>query len=281
MTIKKILVPLFGRRPPDTLPLAIALAERFDAFVEVFHPRRDPRSDLAYLAPGAGGFGVGTGVATVLDAAEEDSRARENAARQVYAAAIEGASGRVRTGFVTAMGRETELLPARARVADLALLPRPSDDGRGTLEAGLEALLFESGRPVLLIPPEIREMRPETVAIAWNDSPESARAVSAALPFLERAQRVVALTVGDYGLADLTEHLGHHGIAAEPRPIEARSGGFLEDRTGELLLDACRREGVDLLVMGAYSHTRIRQIIVSGATRKVLSAAPIPVLMAH
>src|SRR5690606_28312885 len=127
MTIKKILVPLFGRRPPDTLPLAIALAERFDAFVEVFHPRRDPRNDLAYLAPGAGGFGVGTGVATVLDAAEEDSRARENAARQVYAAAIEGASGRVRTGFVTAMGRETELLPARARVADLALLPRPSD----------------------------------------------------------------------------------------------------------------------------------------------------------
>jgi len=280
MAIRKIHAPVLGSDQSRwVISAALDLAETFDAFVEVFHPKRDPALDLAYLGPGATGMGAGVGATRILEAAETQAKEQEARARQAYAEATRERTAR--HGFITDVGREAELMAARARVADITVMARPQDTSSPTLEGGIEACLFESGHPVYLVPPERGAHAAQKVGIAWNDSPEAAHAVAAAMPFLERAQMVTAISIGGYSLDSLGEYLSLHGITSAAHSVEAESSGLLEDTTGEQMLDICRHLQLDLLVMGAYSHLRIRQLIVAGATRTVLSKSPIPILMAH
>jgi nucleotide-binding universal stress UspA family protein len=145
----------------------------------------------------------------------------------------------------------------------------------------LEAALFESGRPVLIAPPAAPSRLGENVLIAWNCSTEQARTTAFAMPLLRGASRVTVMTVegstvpGPTG-AQLARCLQRNGIAAEPVTIPAEKRG-----AGEVLLAKAAALGCDLVIKGAYTQSRLRQLIFGGVTRHILAAAEVPVLMAH
>lgn len=172
-------------------------------------------------------------------------------------------------------------LAARARVYDLTVVPV-----YGHLETRsiAEALIFESGRPVLLLPPEgMAGHRFEDVVIAWDGSRTAARALAEAIPLCEGASSVIVVTVAkDKELAgtadadDAVRHLARHGVEAMALEIDLEGAN-----AGDALNAYCRRVGADLLVMGAYGHARVREFVFGGATRTVLTDPALPILLAH
>jgi nucleotide-binding universal stress UspA family protein len=168
-----------------------------------------------------------------------------------------------------------------ARAFDISILGRPANRENGPRMSLFESVLFESGRPILLAPSTAPRSLGDTVLVAWNQSSETARCTGLAMPFLEKAKRVVVLTVegavvpGASG-ADLVTQLKRNGIVAEERTVSAGS------RTpGETILDEAKTLGADLIVKGAYTQSRIRQMIFGGMTSHILASAEVPVFMSH
>jgi nucleotide-binding universal stress UspA family protein len=165
------------------------------------------------------------------------------------------------------------------RAYDLTVISRP---GRGgALLSTLESALFDSGRPVLMAPPSAPKSLGQTVLVHWNASTEMARTISMAMPILRKAQRVMLLTVEGSivpgpSAKDGLRHLADHGIAATEKTLGARG-----QRPGEVILAEARAQGADLLIKGAYTQSRLRQIIFGGATQHILAAADLPVFLAH
>ena len=148
--------------------------------------------------------------------------------------------------------------------------------------ATIEAGLFEAGRPVLIAPPFPPQRMGENILIAWNCSTEQTRTTAFAMPLLQRADRVTVLTViGGTAVPgpsaeQLIRYLQRNGAAAESLTVK------LDGRnTGEAILATADSLGCDLLIKGAYTQSRLRQMIFGGATRHVLAHATLPVLMAH
>ena len=166
-----------------------------------------------------------------------------------------------------------------ARVYDLTVLNRPGVGG-GRMSS-LEYALFESGRPVLMAPPSPPQSLGQTVVIHWNASTEVSRAIAMAMPILRRAKRVVVLSVEGSMVPgptakDALQHLQSHGIEATEKSIGNRGR-----KPGAVLLAEARAQGADLLIKGAYTQSRFRQMIFGGATQHVLAAAELPVFLAH
>ena len=168
-------------------------------------------------------------------------------------------------------------LGSLARVYDLTVLNRPG--ARGGRMATLESVLFESGRPVLMAPPSPPKSFAQTVVIHWNASTEVSRAISMAMPILRKADRVIVLSVegsmvpGPAG-QEAVSYLQAYGIGATEKSISSRG-----QRPGVVLLAEARAQGADLLIKGAYTQSRLRQMIFGGATQHVLAAAELPVFL--
>ncbi len=168
-----------------------------------------------------------------------------------------------------------------ARLYDVTILARPVLNApvpRGDL---LETVLFESGRPVLIVPPEAPKNLGQVVLLAWNGSTESARAITFAQPFLRLAKRVVVLTVEGGTVAgpdavEVEHMLLRAGVAAEVSDVQTAGRSI-----GEVILTEADQVGADLLIKGAYTHSRLRQMIFGGATKHILAEANLPVLMVH
>jgi len=178
--------------------------------------------------------------------------------------------------------RAPVLLGEYGPIADLIVVALPNC---GETDNGLtlEAALFHTGRPVLALPATGPTTVPQAapIAVAWNGRPEAARALSAALPILARSHaEVILMSVGDSEkpqiLAPVVEYLALHGIGSRPLYLTDRPGG-----TGAVLLEEAARLGAGLLVMGAYSHNRWREMILGGVTHHVIRHAALPVLFAH
>ena len=145
--------------------------------------------------------------------------------------------------------------------------------------ATLEAVLFESGRPILMAPPSPPKSLAQTVVIHWNASTEVSRAISMAMPILRKAKRVIVLIVeGNMvpgpAVQDAVSHLRAHDVAATEKTIGTRG-----QRPGVALLAEARAQGADLLIKGAYTQSRLRQMIFGGATQHVIAAAELPVFL--
>jgi nucleotide-binding universal stress UspA family protein len=167
------------------------------------------------------------------------------------------------------------------RVFDITLVGRPSGSANHPRLATAEAALFESGRPILIAPPVAPKILGESIVIAWNASTETARTISHAMPMLTRAQRVVVLTIEDWGVSgppaeDLARALRRHGV-----PVEVAAFPNPTGRPGEAILSAAASLGCDLVVKGAYTQSRLRQMILGGATSHILAHTTLPVFMAH
>lgn len=260
---------------------AARLARSQDAHLDVLVLGVD-RTQLGYSYIGAGAVLM----EVAMDRAESDARAVEAAARTALAAepgdlrwALEAA--------VTQIGALTDIVAQRARFADLVVLPRPYGPGKGAdAEAVVEAALFDARVPVLVLPSSgLRDGAvPRRVVLAWNQSAEAMAATRVAMPLLKGAD-LVDITVIDpppHGpeRSDpggmLCQMLVRHGVHAEVSVL-ARS----LPRVSDVLARHVTDQNADLLVMGAYGHSRFREAILGGATRNMLEKAEVPVLMAH
>ena len=172
-------------------------------------------------------------------------------------------------------------MAGRARVADLSVVPSIAAREDEFWMAVRDAALFQSGRPVLVIPQETPSRFGETIVVAWKDSVESVRAVTAAEPFLAKAKRIVLLSVAeddndDPSLAAIADYLALTGLKVETSRIASKFG-----TVGKALLHEASNAPGTLLVMGAYGHWRWRVWVFGGVTQEALRDTVVPVLMAH
>jgi nucleotide-binding universal stress UspA family protein len=172
-----------------------------------------------------------------------------------------------------------DMLVEYARLHDLTILPESNDRWFA------EAVIFGSGKPTLVLPqrPRSRPFELGTVAVAWDFSRAAARAVSDAIPLLEKAKKVRVVTVlnekhldNKHSAEELSKHLSRHGIDVVLDRVDAKGR-----RIGEVLEAYVASHASDMLVMGAYGHSRLRELVLGGATKSLLSKPPRPILFSH
>jgi nucleotide-binding universal stress UspA family protein len=202
-------------------------------------------------------------------------------------AIVEGANvafeDRIERGFDVEL---PDLVNMHARYADLTILGQVDPDDEMSMRLRPERVVLAAGRPGLIIPyigaPEGFGQR---ILVAWDASREAARAVNDAMPLLERAKAVVVLTVnpvrrqfghGEEPGADIALHLARHNVKVDVQRIDGS-----EIDTGNTILSHVANESSDLLVMGAYAHSRLRELVLGGVTRTMLEEMTVPVLMSH
>jgi len=271
-----------------TMETAFSAGAALGAHVEVFHVSPDPASAVPYVGEAM----AGALVEEMMAVAEREAKSRADALKAAFDALVEARGVTLRSGpppldeltadWVMVEGNEPEQVAARGRVSDLIVAGRPESNQELPSLITLNAALMEAGRAVLVAPPASPVTVASRIAIAWNGSPEAARAVQAAMPLIEGAGgRVTILAASDVdalcGADELIRLLSWHGVTADVIGIKRHHG---ED-VGKTLLTHCDEIGADLLVMGAYTHSRLRQLILGGVTRYVLDHAGIPVLLSH
>ena len=179
-------------------------------------------------------------------------------------------------------GRQNAVVGLIGRVYDLILVEQP-EKLASIAEATLEDALFESGRPVLMVPQQIPPTMGEVIAIAWNGSTETALTVALGMPFLKQAKHVCVVAVGPQHMPEpgpegeeLARALEGHGLNVSLRTAVGR-----QKPQGKSFLKEAMAAGADMLFKGAYTQSRIRQMIFGGATRHIIMEAKLPVLMAR
>jgi nucleotide-binding universal stress UspA family protein len=284
---KYLLVPLTGSElDQPRVEMALRAANPSSAHIEFLHVRMDVRQVLVMLA--GSGMALGTGLVGLEQEAEERQRRAQEGFRafctehKLNPADTPGAGLSVSWSVMT--GEEPVCLTQRARVADAIVLGR-GEEGDLFASEVLARAVMGTGRPVLIAPSaEAPDKLHTAVAIAWKDRPEAARAVTAAMPLIAEAERVVILSVSEHGGDGdesgrrLRHALQWHNpnVSLERLPRDGRPAP-------RILMEAAAgpRASASLLVMGGYGHTRLREAVLGGFTRHVLAGAEIPVLMVH
>ena len=286
MAIRKLLLPLTGTAAGEAaLSTALTVARMWNAHVTALHVRVDSRD----VAPLAGEGLSGAMIEEMMTATERESTDRAHAVRSMFdrfvaqhgvpVAEPRHAPGGATASFAAVTGREEDLVAQQARLADLTIVPHPDAGEDVSSSDALHAVLFDSGRPVLIAPHVAPAKIGTRICMAWNGTAESAAAVLGVLPWMQRAEAVRVISADEYqrrgpGAADLAAYLALHGVnvdLATFRPIDREVGAGL--------LKAAMDFGADLLAMGAYSHSRLRQLILGGVTRHVLEKSRLPVMM--
>jgi nucleotide-binding universal stress UspA family protein len=284
--MRVILVPLSGEAH-DRAALAAAyhVAQPFRAHITGLFIRPDPVDAI----------GVFQGIPPemvdrVTRAATATWNERAGLARQAFDEARAAADAALAdrptgTDTVTAhwhevTGAEDVLLAGHGRLADLVVFAGVRADRAAEVQEHFATALLNTARPILLVPEQGIEDSPRNIVIAWNGTAEATRALSGALPLLLNADRLHVLTAAtprtrvESGAA-LAEYLGWHGLIGEAHPM------YPEDQVGPALLARAKELEADLLVMGGYGRSRMRERIFGGVTQHVLDRHDIPVLIAH
>jgi nucleotide-binding universal stress UspA family protein len=291
--------------PPEPAPLSIGNATAQPGEIVLFI---DGRTQTAGILEFAGTLAQehGARLISVFMRPEPTATTPEMFARgegilnviEVHQAQIEGIETDHRAQFEDIIRRhgirsEWRSLPylssdvaVHAYYADLVVIARPESPGQTAGPPGLaESLVLSSGRPIIVFPPRGKVSRLRRILVAWNATRESIRAVGDALPLLVKAEAVEILVVdhqrhpeghGQEPGADIARHLARYGAQVQVRRLS--SGG---KAVGRLLLSQAAAFGADLLVMGAYGHTQLREWMFGGVTRTVLYEADLPVLMSR
>lgn len=263
---------------PDVLAQAQSLAKVLDAHLDVLCLGVD-RTQAGYYYAGAN--------AAILQ--ETISRATDEAADLAARAKTQLKAFEGRWGIDHGVAQIVDIgrhVAGRARFSDLTVQPKPyGDQASVEQEAIIEGALFDGQCPVLVLPQTARITElPKRIVLAWNESNEALRATRAALPFLMAADMVHVVVVdpprhgpqrSDPG-GMISHFLARHGVRAE---IDVLSKTL--PRVSDILLRHCADIDADMVVMGAYGHSRFREAILGGATRNMLEQATLPVLMAH
>ena len=287
MSIAKILAPVTGGpRDAAVLANAVAAARPFNAHVVAFFVRPDLSETLAFFTDGVSGVVVEEVVKATQDAGDEAAKRIEAAiASYCSDAAIERVRQPTRADRVTLSVREVQgsfgdQLTTAARLADLIVFgPMREGDQAGLAEAFVQVLV-ETDKPVLRATGDVPRSFARRIAIGWDGRTAAAQAMSAAIPYLQRADSVEVLSVQRAPLRinateGVKDYLKLHGVASTERLIDAGS-----KRIGQVLLDTAVEGGADLLVLGGYGRGRLQSLI-GGVTRHVIAHADIAIFMVH
>ena len=253
---------------------AISIAKTFDAHIAGVAFAYEP------VLPAIVGGGIPESV--IEEQREENEKAAKAAVAQFEAMATEvkHESRMVPASLAGAADTFGEL----ARLYDLAVVGQSERDRVGPEELIVEGALFNSGRPVLVVPADYSGgMRLDRVIVCWNGGRNAARATANAIAFLQQAKAVEVVTVGTDTAAaaltsagDLCHHLERHGINGTVKRIEPGSM-----RVSQAIIDYANKSGAGMIVMGGYGHSRLREFILGGTTRGVLAQMTVPTLMSH
>jgi nucleotide-binding universal stress UspA family protein len=269
--MKTILVPTEDNRAMSSaLETALILARRCDSYIE--------------------GFSLRWEIAEFTEADHREIARIEVQARTIFESFMRKhcvprsttTADRPSFGWLDNAPEGDAFVGSHGRVFDVIVMGRSDKNTTGLHNRAIKSGLFESGRPILLAPPSPPDQIGTNVLIAWNRSTEQARATALAMPLLQKADRVTVLTViggtevSGPSAEQFTQYLRRNKIGAELKT------GELDGRsTGETILATAQSLGCDLLIKGAYTQSRLRQVMFGGATQHVLENAMIPVMLAN
>ena len=281
--MKTILVPFYDDDiAQNALATSWLVAERFASYVEALFVMRPPQ------------IFVGEGIAlegAYITQQEEELRRQASSAHKRFQSIIKPRnlpevdastpSDGVTAGWREIEGLEGPVIGDYGRLFDLILIGRNFGQPWIDWSVMCEAALFDTGKPVLVAAAETPASVGERIVVAWNGSTETARCIALSMPFLARAESVVVLTVEDWQVPgpsgeQVATHLMRNGIKASPRNVVSGSRSV-----GEAILHEANEVNADLIVKGAYTHSRLRQMVFGGATQHLLHNTPIPLFMAH
>jgi len=274
MAYKNILLHLTRDSRNDArIKVAIDMAKAHNAHLTALYviaPPEVPAFVMAYIP------------ADVLEKQQADAEAEAATAGEAFTALC-GREG-VAHEWRVVNGDSRSVTAFHAHYSDLVIVGQtaPMDERANGTEDLADELVLASGRPVLVVPYAGSFSNVgKTILLAWNGTRESARAMHDSLPVLEKADKVIVYAVNESSAdhipgADISTHLARHGVTAEAHHTVAR-----DIAVGDALLAAVSDYGADLLVMGAYGHSRVRELALGGATRDILNTMTVPVMMSH
>ncbi len=285
MTIRTILLPVRGDGKGEVvMDHARMIADKFNSHIDVIHARPKAADMLPY------GVLLTDGMRdTILQAAEAQAGTEEDRVRDLFNAYCEknslsvsdragDGSGGVTVSWHEETGKQADLIGLWGRLADLIVVPKPGTDlGVNTLEAAL----LQSGSMTLMCPDASPASLGDNIAVAWNGKAEAARVIKGMMSILKQAGSISILTTdpdgvdSELGVKHLQRYLSRHGISAAVHSVGT------DKEIGLALLEAAKAAGADLLAMGAYGHSRRRELVMGGATNEVIQFADMPVLMLH
>jgi nucleotide-binding universal stress UspA family protein len=285
-SMKNLLTVVGDGTAEPVLDTALMTAQRFNSQIVGLHSLT---TEYAVVFGGEMGFSISSEVDRTL---EREGHERRDHARRLFREFMTSKGvpiGPVPPGhngpsaaWREEDGRQNAVVGMIGRIYDLIIVEQP-EKLASIAEATLEDALFESGRPVLMVPKRPPPTLGEVVAIAWNGSTETAVTVAMGMPFLKQAKHVVIVAVGPQHMPEpgpegeeLARTLEQHGIDVSLRTAYGR-----QKAQGESFLKEAMDAGADLLLKGAYTQSRIRQMIFGGGTRHIIMEAKIPVLMAR
>ena len=220
---------------------------------------------------------------------EEEGRQQAEAARLKFVELLDAkgiplggldASG-LRAGWTEMVGSGPEGIGEYGRLFDLVILGRSVEDSTVDWKTTAEAVMFDSGRPLLIVGDEIPATIGQKILLAWNGSTETARTLTGAMAILTDIDEVLVVTVEGavvWGPAgeDICRHLNASGISSTARTIDRGTGGI-----GQAFLEAADQFSADLIIKGAFTHSRLRQLIFGGATSELINGSTVPILLSH
>lgn len=288
--MKSILVPIGGSATDGALlETALVAARPFCGHLHFIHVHVGAGEAAANIPHTA--FAMGPALANALEELEDKAETRSAKAAQhvrdfCLRANIDirnapgGASG-ITASWHEENGRALNRIMSHARHCDLVVVGRARRPN-GLPDDFIERLLVGSGRPLLIANAAPPPTLTGTIMVCWRETAEAARAVSAAMPFLINARRVVVVTVGERNedaaaaVGDVVRHLGWNGVSAEAQVIVGNNGS-----AHRLLAAAAQSCGADLVVLGAYGHSHLREVLFGGCTQAFIRGADRPVLLMH
>lgn len=292
MTLKTILIPFSDEKSADRLfHAALAMADFFHAHMRFVHLLQRPLPASAYTFPVVLDYthDFYTEMEALAQKQAKDLEDRFHAlCTQCDIGVVPSAAHSDEQGATASWTVIDRAMPFgythMARLADLIVLAKPEPAAPGFQQGLVEEMLFQTGRPVLMIgEKETLPKMPQRVVLAWNGGREAARALSVALPVLKQARHVDVTTIGQINRdaeppEAVAAYLALHGISAEVSHLLLKRG---DDPEKAFIDHAAKKKKADLIVMGAYSHNRWREVVLGGFTRQIIGESIVPVLMVH
>lgn len=283
MSIKTILVPVRGDGKGErVLDHALAIARPFRAHIDVIHSHPKPEDLIPFATLSMASMRRQLTASASRAAKVEAGRVKhlfEKYLKKQKVPMVRKPSRRgVSVSWHEMLGKQSANVALYGRLADLIVVAKP--DGNIGINT-FEAALMETGRPVLMAPQKRVKSLGRNVAVAWNGSAESAKALTAVLPILEAAEKVAVFsapitTESKLGVDAAVEYLRLHGIKADAKTMNVKATSV-----GDALFSGAAKAGADILLMGAFGQSRGRELVFGGVTQYIIETAEIPVILVH
>lgn len=287
MTIKAILVPTDGEESLSAvLETALVVARRFEAHITVLHVSDSALQSAMYTNMSRDlKQKVLDEEKKILIANADEIRKRVEAFAQERSVNLSDKplkDGGITLSFHHELGNKKETLVRWARLFDTTAVMRPAKTkgrlGRALYGNALEAIMLQSGKPVLMVPPDWEPHRAQNAVVAWNHSLEASRALAMTIPWLVQMDKVTVVVpkrMIESG-ERVVEHLAWHGAQAEVEILNRRTSSV-----GKRILKICDKAGAEFLVMGGYSHSRMQEHVLGGVTDHILRHSKVITVMVH